>query len=167
MVCVCDARMCCVGVCDVAVPCVLSTRSVPYVVKLLRDTLCVSYVGKGNHALDVGSVRADRTIPEQPEHAIYYYEVSNRASTKKAASHATGAHTCSACGRSTLCVRFLFVLLPGVDVRVVLCCVYRALMCVCLCVSQVTIVEGGHRGKIAIGLAPEEFPLAKQTGEAH
>jgi len=54
-------------------PSALNPKNAPYVVKIAKDNI-IRFTGKGNHAHDVGTVRANYCLPS--DCAIYYFEVT-------------------------------------------------------------------------------------------
>lgn len=58
-------------------PSKVNTRGLPYLVKVDRDLLGVRYAGKGNHAYDVGTARADKPVPEEAEVSYRAIDVSS------------------------------------------------------------------------------------------
>jgi len=55
-------------------PSELDTASASRYIVASRDKLSVTYVGRGNHAHDVGAIRADRPCPTRC--AVYYFEAT-------------------------------------------------------------------------------------------
>eukprot|EP00455_Lapot_gusevi_P054355 TRINITY_DN8697_c0_g1_i7.p1 TRINITY_DN8697_c0_g1~~TRINITY_DN8697_c0_g1_i7.p1 ORF type:complete len:456 (-),score=77.30 TRINITY_DN8697_c0_g1_i7:140-1438(-) len=51
----------------------IEIREHPHSVEISVDRLTAKYIGKGNHLQDVGSVRANRSVP--PNVGIYYFEI--------------------------------------------------------------------------------------------
>lgn len=95
-----------------SLPSELNPINHPRFLEVAKDKLRVRYVGKGNHAHDVGAIQANKPVPSDA--FVYYYEVTvndagsrgcDALARRPAAQRAAHTHCARFCAHALLAPR--------------------------------------------------------------